>query len=335
MVEEQQGSESPSCPTLGSLLAKHREKRRLTQQELSELTRGQVSVGTIGLIERDKVKRPQRQTVDLLVRALALSGDELTAFKAAARQKPPRSPFAESERSGGSKLVRDDDLSVHLLGDKSTAPHGNEPPQDEASSLGVGRPVSGRLEESSHESPKLASSQAANSSFKRQLAIWGSVALVVAVIATTQLVRRDGAPSADNSRTATEPPSPSVLFEVPNEGDRIASPFLARGTAELPPNTALWLLTQPPDGAYYPAGTEPVAVDDSGAWVVKVSLGRDERDIGLAYDLHAVIVPTATNSLADSVRRAADTGSFARLDILPADVTPVARVHVTLGQRGP
>ena len=126
-----------------------------------------------------------------------------------------------------------------------------------------------------------------------------------------------------------------VQFRAPSEGEKVASPFLARGTAELPADTALWLLTQPPDGAYYPVGVEPVRVDDSGAWFASVSLGRGEQDIGLQYDLHAVIAPASGSSLDDSVAEGAGTECSARFDTLSSDVTHAAQVHVTLGKRGP
>ncbi len=209
------------------------------------------------------------------------------------------------------------------------ASQGFQPSQEQAPSPAVSPPEAGRSEGAPRE-PQPDPSQVAGRPSRRHLTFLGTAALVivvVAVIASLLLLRllllRGGTPST------------SVRFHVPQEGDTVASPFLARGTAERPPNTALWLLTQPPDGAYYPVGMEPVAVDASGEWVASVSIGRGERDIGLAYDLHAVVVPASGSSLAEAVAQASGTGSSARFDSLPADIIPAARLHVILGKRGP
>jgi DNA-binding XRE family transcriptional regulator len=168
----------------------------------------------------------------------------------------------------------------------------------------------------------------------RHSVLWATATLVTLAAVIALFLSRGGAPPDATPATATPSPSTHASFQVPLEGEEVASPFLARGTAELPPDTALWLLTQPPDGAYYSVGTEPVALE-SGDWVASVSLGRGERDVGLAYDLHAVIAPASGSSLTAAVSQAEGTGSSARFDSLPADVTHVARVHVILGKRGP
>ncbi len=234
------------------------------------------------------------------------------------------------------------------------ASQGFQPSQEQAPSPAVSPPEAGRSEGAPREPLEPDPTQVGGSPSRRHLTFRGTpravregpgsrttlnataglVIVIVAVIASL-LLFRGGILSADRPPTAPASPSTSVRFHVPQEGDTVASPFLARGTAEPPPNTALWLLTQPPDGAYYPVGMEPVAVDASGEWVASVSIGRGERDIGLAYDLHAVVVPASGSSMAEAVAQASGTGSSARFDSLPADIIPAARVHVILGKRGP
>jgi hypothetical protein len=217
------------------------------------------------------------------------------------------------------------------------ASQGFRPPQEQLPSPAVILPQTSHLEGAAQETPEFDRSQLADRGPRRPLALWATVALVILAVAAIALflLLRDGALTADRPSAAPTSPPTLVRFQVPQEGDTVASPFLARGTAELPPNTTLWLLTQPADGVYYPVGAEPVAVDADGRWVASVGIGRGERDIGLAFDLHAVIAPASGSSLAEAVAQASGTGSSARFVSLPADVKTAARVHVILGKRGP
>ncbi|MFI9388330.1 ATP-binding protein [Kutzneria sp. NPDC052558] len=71
---------------LAGLLRAHRVRTGLTQEELAE--RAGLSVDAIGLIERGERRRPQRHTVDQLVTALGLAGDDAGTFRQIARGRP-------------------------------------------------------------------------------------------------------------------------------------------------------------------------------------------------------------------------------------------------------
>ncbi|MFI6758086.1 helix-turn-helix domain-containing protein [Micromonospora sp. NPDC050417] len=78
--------------SLGELLRETRRRTGLTQEELC--LRSGLGVRTVGDLERDRITRPHRRTVDALVNALNLQGTEREAFRAAARrtQGPPPRP---------------------------------------------------------------------------------------------------------------------------------------------------------------------------------------------------------------------------------------------------
>jgi transcriptional regulator with XRE-family HTH domain len=171
-MDKSHASKRFGVPTLGPLLVEHREGRGLTQQELSELTRCKVSVGTIGLIERDKVRRPQRQTVELLGRALALEGAELVAFNAAARGHPLRPPAAtDTGYFPEPKVGGDGDLDAH---GPATPPS--------PSALGFGAPAAtASAPEATRESPPRQRRRRARRLTLRAAAGTGVVAAGVAV----------------------------------------------------------------------------------------------------------------------------------------------------------
>lgn len=89
----------------GELLREARLRAGLTQEELS--LRSDLGVRTVGDLERDRITRPHRRTVDALVVALGLEGPECDAFRMAAR--PARSsrprPAATGQRSGGCRAA--------------------------------------------------------------------------------------------------------------------------------------------------------------------------------------------------------------------------------------
>lgn len=74
--------------TFGRLLRETRLHAGLTQEELS--LRSGLGVRTVGDLERDRIARPHRRTVDALVGALDLRGAKAEAFRAVAR--PVREP---------------------------------------------------------------------------------------------------------------------------------------------------------------------------------------------------------------------------------------------------
>jgi len=69
---------------LGALLSTYRRRARLSQEQLAE--RAQLSVRAIRDIERGRVQGPRRDSVRLLVEALALDAEAQAAFEAAADQ---------------------------------------------------------------------------------------------------------------------------------------------------------------------------------------------------------------------------------------------------------
>ena len=68
------------------MLRSHRQRAMVTQEELAR--RAGVGVRTVRDLERGRASRPQRTTVELLARALGLTGADHEAFLAAARGQP-------------------------------------------------------------------------------------------------------------------------------------------------------------------------------------------------------------------------------------------------------
>ncbi|PPK65273.1 helix-turn-helix domain-containing protein [Actinokineospora auranticolor] len=81
-------SGEPSPEVFSTLLRTHRERARLTQEELAE--RAGVSVRAISDIERGVARSPQRRTVTALAGHLSLSEVEVVEFLASARSARPR-----------------------------------------------------------------------------------------------------------------------------------------------------------------------------------------------------------------------------------------------------
>jgi transcriptional regulator with XRE-family HTH domain len=68
---------------LGVVLREARRRAGMTQEELS--ARSKLGIRTVSDLERDRIARPHRRTVDALVSALGLEGAEAQAFRRAAR----------------------------------------------------------------------------------------------------------------------------------------------------------------------------------------------------------------------------------------------------------
>jgi transcriptional regulator with XRE-family HTH domain len=68
---------------LGVVLREARRQAGMTQEELS--ARSKLGIRTVSDLERDRIARPHRRTVDALVSALGLEGAEAQAFRRAAR----------------------------------------------------------------------------------------------------------------------------------------------------------------------------------------------------------------------------------------------------------
>jgi len=75
--------------SFGDLLRRYRRAAELTQEELAE--HAGVSVRSMSDLERGGAQLPRRDTVEMIVRALHLEGDERSTFEAAvARRRGPR-----------------------------------------------------------------------------------------------------------------------------------------------------------------------------------------------------------------------------------------------------
>jgi transcriptional regulator with XRE-family HTH domain len=77
--------QSAGVDDFATTLRLHRKSLAMSQEDLSDATRGRVAVRTISDLERGVARQPRSQTLLLLAEALRLSGDELAAFKTAAR----------------------------------------------------------------------------------------------------------------------------------------------------------------------------------------------------------------------------------------------------------
>jgi transcriptional regulator with XRE-family HTH domain len=76
-------ADSAATGVFGATLRRHRTILAWSQEDLAEASR--VAARTISDLERGVAVRPRSATVRLLAEALGLSGDDLAAFRAAAR----------------------------------------------------------------------------------------------------------------------------------------------------------------------------------------------------------------------------------------------------------
>lgn len=86
--------------TLGLLLKRHRTTLGLTQEELAE--RSGLSVRRLQGLEAGTTNLPRRGTLEMLIVALGLTGEERAAFEAAARpsvQPPTDAPSGEGTQA--------------------------------------------------------------------------------------------------------------------------------------------------------------------------------------------------------------------------------------------
>jgi predicted ATPase/transcriptional regulator with XRE-family HTH domain len=88
-----------SSPDFGTLLRQYRIAAGLSQEALAE--RARMSTNGIGALERGYRRTPQRETLALLAKALALDGEQRRIFEAAAtRSGAPRRPRTQSVAVG-------------------------------------------------------------------------------------------------------------------------------------------------------------------------------------------------------------------------------------------
>src|SRR5580704_7283900 len=86
-------------PHFGALLRLYRLEAGMTQQDLAE--RARLSVEAIGALERGTRTRPHRETVDMLVRALALAPESEALLKGAVGIANPSIQRERSETHTG------------------------------------------------------------------------------------------------------------------------------------------------------------------------------------------------------------------------------------------
>jgi transcriptional regulator with XRE-family HTH domain len=59
--------------TIGEVVRRLREEKKITQLELEELTRGEVSRGYVANLERGKIRRPSEERLEALAQALGVA----------------------------------------------------------------------------------------------------------------------------------------------------------------------------------------------------------------------------------------------------------------------
>lgn len=108
-------SDLPST-SFASLLRRYRRTAGLTQEELAE--RAHLSQEAIGALERGTRRAPRKETIDLLVEALALTESERAALEAAARQhrvtNPSTSPTSPTPAAAPLEATHPADVGLRL-----------------------------------------------------------------------------------------------------------------------------------------------------------------------------------------------------------------------------
>lgn len=131
--------------------------------------------------------------------------------------------------------------------------------------------------------------------------------------------------------SSSAPPTVSVSgtarIDTPAPDAMVPLLTTVTGTATLANGTALWILVRPPDLAYYFTKKAPVVVQTDGTWTTMVGIGRDERDVGVGFDIVPVLTPAADSQFAIWVKDHPKPGA---VPFLPPDATVLDGVRVTL-----
>ncbi len=137
-------------------------------------------------------------------------------------------------------------------------------------------------------------------------------------------------PSSDPSVRPEAPKDAVGAFVTPADGSSVASPVAVSGTASIPEDVAVWLMVRPDDGRFYFAERRPLQVSGD-RWKRSARLGRDDGDLGRAYELVLVATPSTGSNFHKAIERAEAEGGSASVDALPADSQRLAGVTVRLG----
>lgn len=127
------------------------------------------------------------------------------------------------------------------------------------------------------------------------------------------------------------PPVGEATILSPVNGQRVESPLTVTGTAELPPDSSLWLLVKPIGATtYYLTDKVAVVVNEDGHWASRLKLGRGPEDEGYQYDLFVLIAPDG--GVVDQALANKPPEQFsAQFTSIPNDLEVSDRIRVELG----
>ncbi len=123
--------------------------------------------------------------------------------------------------------------------------------------------------------------------------------------------------------------NPSATFTIPGDGDPVESPFLARGSADMPADQSLWILTRPENNKYYTNNRKPLTIDPEGRWEYRMGIGQGRKDKDRRFDLFLVSGAAGETKIEESFRDHPDKATI-EFDALPEGVTIRHNVHVRL-----
>ena len=132
----------------------------------------------------------------------------------------------------------------------------------------------------------------------------------------------------DRFSPASPTPVGTVRIEHPKPGSFVGATGNVTGTAQLPPDTYLWVLARREDpSGWWPQADGPVRAS-GGAWSCQVKYG-EPHDTDRAFEIRVVVVGPATHRhWLDWVSRSKQTGSGAPIPDFPTNAFTEASVKV-------
>src|SRR5258708_10188649 len=88
-----------------------------------------------------------------------------------------------------------------------------------------------------------------------------------------------------------------IKVTTPQPGDKVGKDGRVRGTAKIPPETHLWVLSHMKDltEEWWPQGKRPVSIDPkTGEWVIITGYGRPE-DVNRDFEVAIAVVGEGAN----------------------------------------